>query len=48
MGTSSGKAKGLVLAFSPVGHFETASGVGLDITLTQSVTVEGHLVYVEV
>ena len=48
MGTSSGKAKGLVLAFSPVGHFETASGVGLDITLTQSVVVEGHLVYVEV
>lgn len=48
MGTSAGKAKGLVLAFSPVGHFETASGVGLDITLTQSVTVEGHLVYVEV
>ena len=48
MGTSAGKAKGLVLAFSPVGHFETAVGAGLDINLSAAVTVEGHLVYVEV
>lgn len=48
MGTSAGKAKGLVLAFSPVGHFETLVGVGLDINLSAAVTVEGHLVYVEV
>lgn len=48
MGTSAGKAKGLVLAFSPVGHFATASGVGLDINLSDNIVVEGHLTYVEV
>lgn len=40
--------QGKVLPFNPVGWFETASGVGLDINLSASVAVGGELVYEEV
>jgi hypothetical protein len=39
---------GASVAFSPVGHFETASGVALQLNLGSAVAVGGHLVYVEV
>ncbi len=48
LGTSSGKAKGLVLAFSPIGHFESASGTALDLNLNAAVQVSGHVAYVVV
>ncbi len=38
----------LVLPFSPVGWFETSVGEGLDIALSDELTVSGLLVYVEV
>lgn len=34
--------------FSPVGHFETASGNALSINLSGAVQVSGHLTYIEV
>lgn len=36
------------VAFSPVGHFETASGEALNLNLSGAVAVGGYLVYVEV
>ena len=39
---------GYVLPFSPVGHFETASGVLLNLELSGAVSVDGSLCYVEV
>lgn len=39
---------GLVLPFSPVGHFETSSGQALVIYLADSQPVDGSLVYVEI
>lgn len=36
------------VAFSPVGHFETAAGEALNLNLSGAVAVGGHLVYVEV
>lgn len=39
---------GKVLPFNPVGWFETASGVGLDLNLSAAVAVGGELVYEEV
>jgi hypothetical protein len=35
-------------AFSPVGHFETASGNALSINLSSAVQVSGHITYIEV
>ena len=35
-------------SFSPVGHFETASGEGLQLNLDAGVAVGGHLAYIEV
>lgn len=35
-------------SFSPVGHFETAAGNALSISLSGAVQVSGHLAYVEV
>jgi hypothetical protein len=35
-------------SFSPVGHFETAAGNALSISLSGAVQVSGHLTYVEV
>jgi hypothetical protein len=39
---------GVSAPFSPVGHFETAAGEALNLNLSGSVAVGGHLVYVEV
>lgn len=39
---------GEVLPFSPVGWFESASGVLLNLNLSGAVAVGGHLIYVEV
>ena len=39
---------GVSAGFVPVGHFETAAGVGLELTLGGNVNVDGHLTYVEV
>lgn len=39
---------GVPVAFSPVGHFATASGEALNLNLSGAVAVGGHLVYVEV
>lgn len=39
---------GISCAFSPVGHFETAAGVALQLNLGGAVGVRGHLTYVEV
>jgi hypothetical protein len=39
---------GISATFSPVGHFETAVGVALQLNLGSAVGVRGHLVYVEV
>lgn len=39
---------GFVLPFSPVGHFETASGEALNINLSAAVAVGGSVTYVEV
>ena len=39
---------GLVLPFNPVGWFETATGVLLNLELSGAVSVDGSLVYVEV
>lgn len=39
---------GFALAFSPVGHFETASNTLLNLELSAAVSVDGCLTYVEV
>lgn len=39
---------GKVLPFNPVGWFETAAGVGLDLNLSAAIAVGGELVYEEV
>ncbi len=39
---------GASVPFCPVGHFETASGVALQLNLGGAVGVRGHLTYVEV
>lgn len=39
---------GVFAGFNPVGHFETAAGVLLNINLSGSVAVGGHLTYVEI
>lgn len=39
---------GIVLPFTPVGHFETASGAKLNAVLGGSVGVSGGLTYIEV
>ena len=39
---------GFVLGFNPVGHFETAAGVLLNLELSGNVSVDGSLTYVEV
>jgi hypothetical protein len=38
----------LVLPFSPIGWFETASGKALNLNMSDDVSVTGHLAYVEV
>lgn len=43
-----GAKGGVSVAFSPVGHFETASGEKLNLVLGTSVAWGGHLAYVEV
>lgn len=40
--------KEVFAGFSPVGHFETAAGVLLNLELSAAVSVDGWLVYVEV
>lgn len=39
---------GFVLPFNPVGHFETAAGVLLNLELSGAVSVDGSVTYVEV
>jgi hypothetical protein len=39
---------GAASGYSPVGHFETASGEALNLHLSGAVAVGGHVVYVEV
>ncbi len=39
---------GASVGYSPVGHFETISGEALDLNLSASVAVGGHLTYIEV
>lgn len=39
---------GYALPFNPVGWFETAKGVALNLELSAAVSVDGSLVYVEV
>jgi hypothetical protein len=39
---------GFALGFSPVGHFETATGALLNLELSAGISVDGCLVYVEV
>lgn len=46
--SSGAKGGGGGAAFSPVGHFETASGNALSINLSGAVQVSGHLTYIEV
>lgn len=39
---------GFVLPFSPVGHFESASGVLLNLELSGAISVDGSICYIEV
>lgn len=42
------KGDGICIPFSPVGHFETASGALLNLELSGNVSVDGALTYLEV
>lgn len=41
-------ATGASIGYSPIGHFETASGQALNLNLSGAIAVGGHITYVEV